>query len=344
MVQRRVFELCLQLGRPLMTGAGRLEQRRVFLVQVQDEGFMGWGEASPLRNWGSESEEECRAALTRWALNGVLPVSPSSRFAVDMALGDLSARQQGKGVWEFLGGKRRRIALQFAVGVMDLNSTMTAIDEAFARGFRTVKLKVGVFDYADDLQRVRAIAGHFPDVSMRLDANGAWHFDGAVRMIDELKGFKVDYLEQPLRPEDVEGLRALRGLGLPIAADESANHPKLRARLLQLRACDVVVLKPAVLGGVDTIGNVVSSFREAGVEVMFSSAIESAVGRMAVAHLASAMDTQEPSGLNTADWLKDDVADWPLRGAEVDLSGEGLGVEVDADRLRDSMIAESVRP
>lgn len=334
MRDRQVFGRLLQMARPLQTGGMIHRERQVFLVRVTDGKHVGWGEAAPLERWGSESVERCALELARWELDGTMPTTPSAQFAVDMALLDVSARQRDEGIWQYLGGERRQISLQAAIGSMGIEETLKEVTAVVTRGFRAVKLKVGSLDVEVDIRRVFAVSEEFPELMLRVDANGAWGRDSALRFIRAVSGLNVDLVEQPLPPEDVEGLSLLRGLGVRIAADEAANDARVRKRLLKFRGCDVVVLKPSVLGTVEAIREIVESFRGVGIDVMFSSAIESAVGRMAVAHLVSALSTLEPSGLNTADWLKTDVALWPLVNDSIELPVMGLGLSLETAELK----------
>lgn len=203
-----------------------------------------------------------------------------------------------------------------------------------AGGCRTAKVKVAERGQtlADDLARVEAVRDALgPDGLVRVDANGAWDVDEAVRAIaaiDRAAG-GLEYVEQPVMAvEDLAVVR--RRVDVPVAADESIRRAEDPYRVRDLEAADIAVLKVQPLGGVRACLRIAEDI---GLPVVVSSAVESSVGIAAGVALAAALpELHHACGLATVQLLTDDVAVSPL------LPVDGVlpvgGVEVDEAALR----------
>jgi O-succinylbenzoate synthase len=204
--------------------------------------------------------------------------------------------------------------------VVPVNVTVPATDPdrahaiVTAGGCRTAKVKVAERDQtlADDLARVEAVRDALgPDGLVRVDANGAWDVDEAVRAIaaiDRAAG-GLEYVEQPVM--DVEDLAAVRRrVAVPIAADESIRRAEDPYRVRDLEAADVAVLKVQPLGGVRACLRIAEDI---GLPVVVSSAVESSVGIAAGVALAAALpELPHACGLATVQLLTDDVVTEPM--------------------------------
>lgn len=183
-----------------------------------------------------------------------------------------------------------------------------------AGGCRTAKVKVAERGQvlADDLARVEAVRDALgPDGLVRVDANGAWDVDEAVRAIAALDRAAggLEYVEQPVAAvEDLAVVR--RRVSVPIAADESIRRAEDPYRVRDLEAADIAVLKVQPLGGVRACLRIAEDI---GLPVVVSSAIESSVGIAAGVALAAALpELRHASGLATVQMLTGDVVARPL--------------------------------
>ncbi|GAA1442907.1 o-succinylbenzoate synthase [Mycobacterium cookii] len=183
-----------------------------------------------------------------------------------------------------------------------------------AGGCRTAKVKVAERGQvlADDLARVEAVRDALgPDGLVRVDANGAWDVDEAVRAIAALARAAggLEYVEQPVASvEDLAVVR--RRVSVPIAADESIRRAEDPYRVRDLEAADIAVLKVQPLGGVRACLRIAEDI---GLPVVVSSAIESSIGIAAGVALAAALpELHHASGLATVQMLTGDVVAQPL--------------------------------
>jgi o-succinylbenzoate synthase len=331
-------------------------ERRSIILELRDEnGVSGYGEAAPWPGFGTETADEAFEALERagpllggrnlepadWPalLAAHCPAAPAARAALEGALWDLLARRAQRPLAEVLSESRGADAgpalQRVPVSALLVEGAPAALREeamrARAEGYQAAKLKLGAPVLEDDVDRARAVReGLGPQVALRGDANGAWSEREALVALEALARFDFDYVEQPVPAEAIDAMARLRRASpVRIAADESAAAGAAAARVIEAGAADVVVLKPAVLGGPRRALDVAAYARRSGCEVVFTHAFESAIGARHALHCAAAWgDPAAIHGLATQGLFVRDVAE-PVacRDGAVEVSREpGLGV------------------
>jgi L-alanine-DL-glutamate epimerase-like enolase superfamily enzyme/enoyl-CoA hydratase/carnithine racemase len=176
---------------------------------------------------------------------------PRAKSAIEIALFDLVGKALGVPLYKLWGGLYRdRIPVVRIIPIME-PAEMARRAEAFvAAGFKHLKIKVG-HDARLDIQRVldiRSAVG--PDVELTLDANGAWSPKMAIETLRRMDDADVWLIEQPVRPDDLAGLAAVRAAVRPLVeADESAKSVEDIYQLALAGCVDAVILKTPKLGG-----------------------------------------------------------------------------------------------
>ncbi|WP_217182908.1 o-succinylbenzoate synthase [Streptomyces sp. AC495_CC817] len=207
-----------------------------------------------------------------------------------------------------------------------VNATVPAVDasrvpEVLARfaGCRTAKVKVAEpgQTLSDDVARVRAVRETMgPEGRIRVDANGLWNVDEAEHAVHALAAFDLEYVEQPCASVDElsDLRRRVKYMGIPIAADESVRKSSDPLAVARAKAADLLVVKAQPLGGVTHALQIVTA---AGLPVVVSSALDTAIGLSQGAALAAALPALDyDCGLGTASLFLDDVAELrPVDGA-----------------------------
>ena len=339
--------------RPFATSQGMTGDRYgLLLFIITSNGVTGVGEASPVGAGshaevaaiaarliatapslvGLSVEEAFRGPAWSWA-DGVLA------FGLETALYDLLGKAKGLPLAALLGGNPRPVRVNATIAVDDIAEAVRQASEAVALGFTCLKVKVGGTTPQGDealLDAVRAVVG--ADVTLRADANGAWKADEAVERLTLLERFNLEYVEQPVGPDDVAGLATVRrAVSVPIAADEAVVDVDSARKLLDANAADVLVVKPAAVGGLQSGSAIMRLAIERGCRSVVTSSLESGVGVAAALHLAACGSAEMPAcGLATASLLEHDLLAAPLvavSGALAIPSGPGLGVEVDMAAL-----------
>jgi O-succinylbenzoate synthase len=171
--------------------------------------------------------------------------------------------------------------------------------------FATVKIKVAdpKQSISDDLARVLEVRSLYPEVKLRLDANGGFTVIQALELIAELtsNSISLEFFEQPVESiAELAELRveiAKRGLDLKIAADESVRRSSDPLAVELAAAADLLVLKSAPLGGVNAALEVANATT---LQVCASSAMQSSIGLAAELHFAACLpELNYDAGLGT---------------------------------------------
>ena len=302
--------LHLPLKQPWTVGSAQVQGKDHVIVRITASGGEhGFGELSPLPSFSGETGAGAvevlrllRPALVgrevfdlegaHRAMREVVAHNTLARSAVDLALHDLAGRLLGVPVGVLLGGGAgsREIPLCWAVAVSGIDK---AVAEAVARvqeGFRAVKLKVGV-DAAETEARVQAVRDAVgPAVRLRLDINGRYTGGEAVRLIRRLEPCELEYVEQPARAGDTDGLAEVaRRVGTPVMVDEGVWSPEELIEVIRRRAASEVNVKVGKLGGLVGARKTVAIAESAGMGCMVGCMLEGGVGMLAGAHLAAAL-------------------------------------------------------
>jgi L-Ala-D/L-Glu epimerase len=322
--------------------------RQSMWIRVRDgEGNEGWGEA-PATPYYGETVETVAAVLPRLepalegaadgdpfalerierALDHSIGANPAAKVAISAALHDLIGKRLGLPVWRMWGlDSASAPRSSFTIGIDEVEVMRQKVREAANYGI--LKIKVGT---PHDEAILRMIRDEAPDKTIRVDANTAWTAKQAIAALPMLQEYGVEFVEQPLPPADLEGLRQLRSVSpLPIIADESCLRASDVATLYGV--VDGVNIKLAKCGSLRAAIRIVHAARALGLEVMLGCMIESTLGIAAAVQLAPLVDYVDLDGAAL-------LADDPFQGPGLEADGTlrfntepGLGVTRGSDEL-----------
>ena len=170
--------------------------------------------------------------------------SSAAKASIDIAAYDLLAKREKKPLYRMLGGENDRMVTDMTIGIC---STEEAVSRALAHqkeGFKALKIKVGL-NMEDDVARVDAIRGAVGSgVELRVDANQGYTVEQAVRFAEEMHSFGVVVIEQPVKAEDIAGLKQVRTSSqVPIMADECVKSSLDARNILRAGAADMINIK-----------------------------------------------------------------------------------------------------
>jgi L-alanine-DL-glutamate epimerase-like enolase superfamily enzyme len=317
--------------RPLLDATGEFTHRRSWVLRVVDEaGNQGLGEAV-LNPFAEDVTTDALARLMR-ALPAELaagrtPLWPdmaaegepgrAAMAAVEGALGALeAARAEGVS-----GSGRPTIPVGAIINFAGPDAGADAAAQAIELGFATLKIRAGFERTTDQLvDRVRAIrAAVGPGPRLRVDVAGAWDLDTAAERLYALEPFRIEFVEQPLAAADIGGHATLRGrTEVPIALDESIDSEYSAMAALDFGAADLLIVKPARVGGSAVTKRIEAAAAAAGVGVVLATYYETGVGIAADLRLASGLRPAHglapapAHALATAGLLVHDLLDAPL--------------------------------
>ncbi len=283
----RRYRLPLRVA--VRTAHGVLAERTGVLVRLEDEsGAVGYGEAAVLPWFGTETTDEVVAAcsvlgerVTTEQLAAVPARLQCLRFALQTAT---SAKAAPEGGQASVAQKHLPVAALLPAGLPALKK-IAPLAEA---GLRTFKLKVGVGDSADELALLDDVCAALPGgAKLRLDANGAWQRLQAEHWLERCANRPVEFIEQPIAADARGAEDLLCGLAndypTPLALDESLAGEGAVERWLAVGWPGVFIVKPSLLG--DAAG-ALARLASAKAKVVFSSALETAVGARSALRLA----------------------------------------------------------
>jgi L-alanine-DL-glutamate epimerase-like enolase superfamily enzyme len=302
------------------------------LVRVRtDEGLIGYGEATPLADWGGDfgrrSGETLATVISMVndifapALLGTDPTAvtaarqlmdrrvvgnPYAKCAVDIALHDLWGKSVGQPIYRLLGGKvRESVPVAHMIGLMNEKEAAAEGLAAVADGVGALQIKGGV-DSDRDIRLVRTLRREVGSgVTLRLDANqGYGHAKRARGVVERLVEAGVDLVEQP-----TVGLTFLAEVTahakVPIIADESCWDVADALEVVQRRAADCLSIYLAKAGGFVGARAVAAVAEAQRMPCDVNGSIESAIGNAANIHfvlahpavsLASVIPISAPAG------------------------------------------------
>lgn len=310
------------------------------LARITHEGVTGIGEAAPSEHYG-ENRGTVLAALALLAgelgedpfaiediskrINHVIRLNPSAKAALDMALYDLVGKLLNVPVYKLLGLNAAATPLtSFTIGI-DTPENM-ARKALAARDYPILKIKVGTKDDVANLRAIREVS----NAVIRVDANTAWTPKEAVRAINELAEFNIEFVEQPVAPHDLAGLKYVREhTSLPIITDESSITVEDIPRVAE--CTDGINIKLMKCGGLNHALKMIHVARAHNLKVMIGCMIESSLAITAAAHLTPLIDYADLDGHLLVD-------DDPYVGVRVEQGklilpdGPGLGVVSRATR------------
>jgi L-alanine-DL-glutamate epimerase-like enolase superfamily enzyme len=293
--------LTLDLKNPFRLSHGTTTQRFNILVHL-DEGL---GEAPAVPYYG-ETAEGISAYLQGlgdlgddpFLIDDVLdrlpPGSLAARAALDVALHDLWGKRLGQPLYRLFGLNPASLPQTSFTIAMDEPQVMAG--QAAAAGYPIYKIKLG----GEQDEAMVAAIRKATDAKLRLDANAGWTRQQALELIPRLAAYEVEFIEQPLAMDDLQGFQWLKkeliskGVKTPIFADETARTARDVAALGG--GADGVVVKTMKSGGLREAQRFIHTARALGMQTMLSCMVESSVGVTAAAHLAPLCDYADLDG------------------------------------------------
>lgn len=318
MLQARIVNHQLKFKVPGKTSRGTLTHKESWYLLLQDNEieYPGIGECSLLPglsiddrpDYVQKLNEVCTQINTGTAVESLeLEPFPSIAFALEVALADLASPGSPQNILfpsAFTSGSAG-IPINGLVWMGSRADMELQIKEKLKQGFNTIKLKVGGLDFETELDILRNIRKQFSpaDITLRLDANGAFSPEEAPEKLKRLSEFSIHSIEQPLRQGQPEAMALLcRTSPIPVVLDEeligifSADQ---KFELLQTINPSFLILKPSLVGGFTASNEWISIARKLAVDWWITSALEGNIGLNAIAQWTYTLQNPLVHGLGT---------------------------------------------
>lgn len=322
-----ITERVLHFKQPAGTSRGIYTTRKSwFLELTSDEmpGRRGVGECAPLPSLSCDDTPEygktLRALCDKFEQEGVIDYAvmrpyPSMLFGLETALRHFEAGTTALFDTPFSRGEEG-ITINGLVWMGSYDEMLSRMEAKIEQGFRCIKLKIGAIDFDSELDLLRRIRERFShrEMTIRLDANGAFRFDEALYKLELLSQYAVHSIEQPIAAHQWGNMAELcRESPLPIALDEEligVNQPEMKAHILNIIKPAYIVLKPSLHGGMRGTEEWIAAARVKDIGTWITSALESNVGLNAIAQLAAKVygrNVRVPQGLGTGQLFTDNI-------------------------------------
>jgi len=317
-VKHRTLHFHVEAG----TSRGILTQKNSYFLQIsnpENNGFVGLGEAGPLFGLSPEYKEDAlddfQVAINR--LSKDLPTNktevgpwisaipfdqPSFRFAAEMAMFDYLNQQNGIYFQNDFSESKHPIPINGLIWMGSKEYMQKQIDAKLAEGLTCLKLKIGAIDFESEIDLIRSIreAHSEKELTIRLDANGAFSIHEAAKKLEKLSKYGIHSIEQPIKAGQWNEMADLcKQSQIPIALDEELIGIKDSAELLNHIKPAYIILKPSFLGGFGATIQWINFANEKKISWWITSALESNVGLQAIAQFTGQFTNLIPQGLGT---------------------------------------------
>lgn len=303
---------------PFVIATETCYQTQNIYIKIQtDQGIFGIGECSAFPMLVGETQDTCFCIGKDLAkiCKGKNPLEIEARLkefdeyiafnstiksAFDMALYDIAAKEKNQPLYQYLGGDKKIIQTDVTIGIDSPQKMAEKAIKYISNGVRILKIKLGK-NGQEDLERVKLIRQAVgTDIQLRIDANQGWTYATALKTLQAMEQYHIEFCEQPLHHQLDEWLPALRNqVNIPIMADESVFDHVDAERLIKSKGCDYINIKLAKSGGISNAIKIADTAKKFNTPCMLGGMVESRLGLTAKVHLAMAHENIQFYDLDT---------------------------------------------
>ncbi len=309
------------------TSRGVLKQKVTYFIKASEKAeneVVGWGEAAPLPKLSVDDVPDFEDQLLsicsklsgndiqidkegfgKWIKRNISATLPSIRFAFETALLDLFHGGNGKIFNTDFFNKEKTIPINGLIWMGSKSFMMEQIDQKLKEGYDCIKMKIGAIDFDRECELLAYIRSTYykKDITLRVDANGAFSPTEALVKLEQLSQFDLHSIEQPIRQGQWIEMAALcRDSQLPIALDEELIGIESRdekIKLLKTIKPQFIIIKPTLVGGLESSKEWIFLAEELKIGWWITSALESNIGLNAIAQFTDTYPIGLPQGLGT---------------------------------------------
>ena len=304
----------LDFKRPSGTSRGVLTQKETWFIVLEENGKKGIGECGILRGLSVDDRDDYEEKLI-WTCQNIhlgeeklwneLIEFPSIQFGIEMAFQSLNCENPFVLFPSDFTNSTKSIVINGLVWMGDEQYMKDQIEEKLAQGFTCIKLKIGAIDFQKELDLLRFIRQNFDakTIEIRVDANGAFSENLALSKLNQLAGYELHSIEQPIANNHTDTMSELCKITpIPIALDEELIGVfsfEEKEQLLQKIKPQYIILKPSFIGGFQGTKQWIDLAEKYNIGWWITSALESNVGLNAIAQFTFLQNNKMPQGLGT---------------------------------------------
>ena len=308
------FKYTLHFKQASGTSRGILTDKETWFIILEKDGKKGIGECGILRGLSIDDRPDYEEKL-QWTCENIhlgeqnlweeLVEFPSIQFGIEMAFMSLKSENPFELFPSDFTENTKSIMINGLIWMGDKPFMKAQIEDKIAQGFSCIKLKIGAIDFHKELDLLRFIRTNFDEqsIEIRVDANGAFNLKEALVKLNQIAGFKLHSIEQPIKKNNTDIMSVLcKSTPIAIALDEEligvfSNEEK--EKLLRKIMPQYIVLKPSFIGGFRGTLEWISLAEKLHIGWWITSALESNVGLNAIAQFTFLQNNLLPQGLGT---------------------------------------------
>jgi o-succinylbenzoate synthase len=304
----------LDFNTPSGTSRGVLHQKETWFLILEKEGKKGIGECGLLRGLSCDDREDYEEKL-QWVCENIalgkdvlwesLIAFPSIQFGVEMAFLSIASDDPFLLFPSDFTAGNDSIEINGLIWMGNPDYMKKQILEKIAQGFRCVKLKIGAIEFQKELELVHFIRSQFSadQMEIRVDANGGFDEIDALYKINQISGYQIHSIEQPIQKNKHDSMSYLcKNTTLPIALDEEligVHSYEEKEQLIQKIMPQYLILKPSFIGGIRGTTEWIELATKYSIGWWVTSALESNIGLNAIAQWTYLLQNEMPQGLGT---------------------------------------------
>jgi len=313
------------------TSRGVMKSKDTYFLKLyhhDNPGVYGIGECGPLTGLSPDLEGNLDNAIVQCIstisdtedivtknVTEIVPKEfPALQFAVETAILDLHQ-----------GGNRHLFSNDFSNSISGISINglvwmgekalmLQRIEKKINEGFKCIKIKIGAIQINEELELLKFIRRRYSkdQITIRLDANGAFNIENALRILDQLAKFDIHSIEQPIMAGNWDAMEKICSQSpIPIALDEELigiYDKKTKIHLLEKINPAYIILKPTLLGGLQKCKEWIELAEERSIGWWITSALESNIGLNAIAQFTANFPVKLPQGLGTGQLFHNNIS------------------------------------
>jgi O-succinylbenzoate synthase len=304
----------LNFKQPAGTSRGVLKTKNTWFLILDNGEKKGIGEINMFQGLSIDDRPGFEEKL-QWTCNHIsmppaelmqeLKEWPSILFGYEMAIKSLQSSDHFTLFPSMFTEGHDSISINGLVWMGDQEFMMQQLEEKLKAGFNCIKMKIGAIDFDAEMSLLKLIRSRFreSEITIRVDANGAFTPENAMRKLEEISKYQVHSIEQPIKQGQWQEMAALcEQTPLDIALDEELiglyNRDE-KMNCLDTIKPQYIILKPALIGGFQSSREWINLATERSINWWITSALESNIGLNAIAQFTYTLGNKMPQGLGT---------------------------------------------
>lgn len=311
---------------PAGTSRGVLKTKETFFIKISNNNKSGIGECSVFRGLSYDDVPNYEQKL-QWVCNNInlgedellkeLTHYPSIQFGIETAFLDLKADKSMVLFPSNFTNCKDSISINGLIWMGEFEFMMSQISEKLKLGFNCIKMKIGAIDFDKELEMISNIRKKYSEneIEIRVDANGAFNKNDALKKLKLLAKLNLHSIEQPIKQgQELEMANLCKHASLNSVLDIALDEELIgvidlndKIELLNNIKPQYIILKPSLIGGIKGSLEWIKLAEERGINWWITSALESNIGLNAIAQFTYTLNNKMHQGLGTGSLFTNNI-------------------------------------